>query len=273
MIPSMAALGPAPQAPATIQYWHAEPPPSYIAELMASVARLNPGTRHLVFCERSAEELIGERYGERQLRAFRACAVPAMQADYLRYCAIHALGGVYVDADFRCHATLDPLLAESGGTLFGRAELPPRWRTPAFEWRERVGAYRAVMNSIFAFPSAGHPLPGLALEIATANIEARVAEDVALVTGPAIFTALYLLRELGSFESFLAYARGGALEGAAPLLCETVGRYERIERAFAGVRLRSEPESHGWLEGGGELPYKATEDHWLNVKSSIYTQR
>jgi hypothetical protein len=241
-----------------------------VAALLASFE--GQGLPHLVFSERRAADFIAAHCGEREARAFRACGVPAMQADYFRYCALHALGGAYVDADFRCLAPLDDLLEESpGGTLFGRPELPARWRTPQFEWRERVGPYRVVMNSFFAFPSPGHPLLELAIEIATANVEARVAEDVALVTGPAIFTSLYLLRELGSIDAFLAYAEGSVMERPARLLCETVGDRERVVGAFAGVEIRPEPESRRWVGVAQDpLSYKQGEGHWPNVTSSIY---
>jgi hypothetical protein len=257
---------------AIVQYWDSEEVPAEVAALLATFEGSDPGLPHLVFSERGAAEFIAERFGGRHAEAFGACAVPAMQADYLRYCAVYALGGVYVDADFRGLAPLRGLLeGPHTGTLFGRPELPPRWRTPEFEWRERVGPYRVVMNSIFAFPSAGHPLLELTIEIATANVESRVAEDVALATGPAIFTSLYLLRELGSFDAFLAYAEGGALEPSSRLLCETVGDHERIATAFAGVRMPPVEEAHVWV-GGPEAPlfYKDTEAHWVNVTSSIY---
>jgi hypothetical protein len=255
-----------------VQYWDSERVPGYVSELLASVGERNPDLRHVVFNERTAAELIGERFGGHHLEAFRACAVPAMQADYLRYCAVYALGGVYVDADFRCQAPLAPLLeGPPDGVLFGRAELPARWRVPAFEWRERAGPYRAIMNSFFAFASPGHPLLELAIEIATANIESRIDEDVALVTGPAVFTSLYLLRELGSFDAYVDYARGGALAPFARFLCATVADYERVVAALERVCLRPEIDSRRWVVAPpGPLPYKATEDHWLNVGSSIF---
>jgi Glycosyltransferase sugar-binding region containing DXD motif len=255
-----------------IQYWDSERIPGYVSELLAGVGERNPDLRHLVFDERTAAELIAERFGGRHLEAFRTCAVPAMQADYLRYCAVYALGGVYVDADFRCVAPLRPLLGGPlDGVLFGRPELPARWRVPAFEWRERVGPHRAIMNSFFAFSTAGHPLLGLAIEIATANVERRVGHDVALVTGPAIFTSLYLMRELGSFDAFVAYVKGGALEPFGRFLCETVGDHERASAALDRVWLRPETDSRRWVLTPEEpLPYKASEDHWVNVDSGIF---
>jgi hypothetical protein len=223
--------------PAIIQYWDNEEAPAEVAALLATFEAANPDLPHLVFSERRAAELIAERFGPRHAEAFAACAVPAMQADYFRYCALHALGGVYVDADFRCVAPLRPLLDESaGGTLFGRAQLPRPWRLAKYEWRERAGPYRVIMNSIFAFPSPGHPL-----------------------------------LELGSFDAFLAYAEGGVLEPYSRPICETVGDHDRVVRAFAGVSLAPEEETRAFV-GGSEipLPYKQTEDHWMNVTASIY---
>jgi Glycosyltransferase sugar-binding region containing DXD motif len=260
--------------PAIVQYWDSETVPAEVAALLETFEEPEAEAElpHLVFDERGATAFLAERFGPRHTAAFAACAVPAMQADYFRYCVVHALGGVYVDADFRRLAPLGNLLeATHTGTLFGRHELPAHWRTPAFEWRERIGPYRVVMNSFFAFPSPGHPLLELAIEIATANVEARVGEDVALVTGPAVFTSLYLLRELGSFDAFVDYARGGVLEPFSQLFCTTVSDHDRVVRAFEGVRLLSEEESRSWVRGADEpLSYKQSEDHWPNVTSSIY---
>lgn len=271
MIAAMAKGDSAGTEPVIVQYWDSEEIPDYIGVLLASFEERNPDLPHLVFGERAARELIGERYGERHAAAFAACRPPAMQADYFRYCAIHALGGIYADVDFRCVASLRQLAGAGTGTLFGRRELPPRWRTPAFEWRERVGPYRAVMNSFFAFPSPGHPLLELAIEVATANVERRIAEDVALVTGPAVFTSLYLLRELGSFDAFVEYAEGGVLAGSAALVCETIGDYGRVPRAFEGVDVIPEEEARALVEGAAAgLPYKQDERNWLKASASIY---
>jgi Glycosyltransferase sugar-binding region containing DXD motif len=254
-----------------VQYWHGEDVPGEIGQLLVSFREQNPEMRHLVFSEASAERFIDDRFGSRELAAFRACAVPAMQADYLRYCAVLHYGGVYADADLRCVAPLSSLLdAAETGILFGWEKLPPRWQNTSFEWRERVGPYRAVLNSLFAFASPGHPLLELAVEIATANVENRVAEDVGLTTGPAIFTCLYLLRELGSFGAYVDYVEGGVLESSAPLLCETIGDYHRVPRAFSGVLIPPMAESQAWAFTPRPPPsYKAT-SHWADVTSSIF---
>jgi len=59
------------------QYWHSEQPPDYIEELVATVAERNPG-EHRLFNRVTAEQLISDRFGPRELSAFRDCAVPSM---------------------------------------------------------------------------------------------------------------------------------------------------------------------------------------------------
>lgn len=259
--------------PAIVQYWHSEEIPPEIAALIASFREHNPERPHLVFSEPSAEEFIAERFGPREVAAFRACAVPAMQADYLRYCAVLALGGVYADVDLECVTPLSSLLEiAEGGVLFGMPRLPPMFRTPLYEWRERLGPYRAVNNNIFAFRSPGSPLLELSLEMATRNIENRVAESVALTTGPAIFTSLYLLREAGSLDAYVDFVKGGVFERSAPAFSELVCHYgRRVEEELGRVRIPPLSEASRWARPPESRPtYKDTDAHWVNVKTSIF---
>lgn len=240
-----------PASDAIVQYWNTKAIPGYVEARLAAFRELNPDLRHLLFDEASAAAFIAERYGERELAAFRACAVPAMQADYLRYCAIHALGGIYSDVGFRCVAPLRPLIETSpGGTLFER----------------RPGR---VVNGLFAFRSSGHPLLRLALELATANIERRLNGHVNLVTGPVIFTSLVRLRRAGSWEALRAEVAGHRWKALAEPYSQTIGDYARVIEAFDGVRVRPLSESRAWVDEV-PLPYRGTDRHWPNHGSSIY---
>jgi mannosyltransferase OCH1-like enzyme len=129
--------------------------------------------RQMIFSEATAKALIEARFGAREVAAFEACAVPAMQADYFRYCAMHALGGFYCDADCDCIGSLLPLL-DADGILV-----------------ESMGMPGALNNNLFAFRDPGHLFPRLAMDIATAAIENRLSESVAAVTGPFIFNLLW----------------------------------------------------------------------------------
>jgi GT2 family glycosyltransferase len=246
--------------PPIFQYWHSPEIPAEIAELTATFRDQNPELRHFVLCREEAEEFIAERFGSREAAAFRACAVPAMQADYFRYCAALAAGGACSDADVRCLRPLRGLIEEvDEGALF-----------------ERAG--EEVVNGFFLFKSAGHPLPRLALDIATRNIEDRLVEDVWSATGPWIFTALVGLHRFGSLSALLQHAaslkdarppvlrkvaRLRAMEPAWERILQAVDAQARIEEAFRGVRMLP------WQERGGPtiehvlgLSFKQDELHW-----------
>lgn len=76
-----------------IQYWHDVNVPDEIEELFDLVREHNPDMQHMVFDEVSAAAFIEDRFTARELSTFRACAVPAMQSDYFRYCVGHARAG------------------------------------------------------------------------------------------------------------------------------------------------------------------------------------
>jgi Glycosyltransferase sugar-binding region containing DXD motif len=255
-----------------VQYWHQQPVPDHVAETLASFRENNPDMEQLVFDESSAEAFIAERYGPREAAAFSACAVPAMQADYFRYCAIHALGGVYADANFLCLQSLRSMIDRSKqGALFGRQDPVPKALAALYNWRYPVGPFRVITNSMFGFRDGGHPLLGLAVRASTANIENRVADGptgVWVTTGPGVFTSIYLLNELGSLDAFIEYAAGGVLEPSASLFCEVVGDHAKIDRIWDGIGIWPLEHRKTW----GIKPPRRHEPsgHWGRLEGSIY---
>lgn len=268
---------PSPMAdrPPIIQYWHDPQPPEVVSEALASFEQHNPGRPHLIFDRDRAETFIGDHFSPLEVEAFRTCALPAMQADYFRYCAVFVLGGVYVDADFRCAADISQLANADGceGLLFGRPD-PVSEPVAAALGPYRVGPYRALNNEVFAFNRPGHPLLKLALEVATANIQYRVADGprgIWLTTGPGIFTSMYLLHELGSTDAFLEYCRGRVLEATAPLFYEIVGDSARLARMLDDVRIRPRGDLENWLERVDLSSALAnTGGHWTKLRGSIF---
>jgi hypothetical protein len=257
-----------------VQYWHSEPPPGYVAGLIESFKSGNPGLRHMLFDRSSAEAFIAERFGDREVNAFRACAVPSMQSDYLRYCSVLALGGVYADVDYRCKAPLAALIEGcEGGEIFrGRGIHDLNGRDTQRIW-----------TGLFAFKQPGHPFLELALEIATANVEARiperiwkmgenVREAIWLTVGPGVFTLMTFVRDWGSFDAFIEGIEGSVIEPFGKLYCETIGEHERLVEAFEGVRVSPHEEIWRWVEDvpPAELPYKETGAHWHNVETAIF---
>jgi hypothetical protein len=254
-----------------IQYWHSERPPERIRAGLTSFAEINPALRHLVFDESTADAFIAEHLSAREAAAFRACAVPAMQADYFRYCAVLVLGGLYADADLRCVADVRPLIQRAGGTLFAR-EKPSERAAALLRYPYRVGPYCDVDNSPFAFRDPGHPLLELAVEIATANIENRVADGIQgvwLTAGQGVFTSMYLLDRLGSVDAFLDYVDGTALEPSAGLFCEVVGGHPTVADALTGVDIRLRQERDAWVSPlSGPKP--GEQPHWIAFEGSIF---
>ncbi len=234
--------------PPIVQYWHGKEIPSEVAGLIATFRECNPDLRHLVFHEVAAEQLIAEHFTARELAAFRACAVPSMQGDYLRYCAVLALGGIYSDVSFRCLSSLRSLLgAVDRGGLFRR---------------EDTGT---VINGFFLLKDPGHPLLRLALDIATANIERRVAEQVNIVTGPWVFNGLLELHRAGSLEMLRQPDIDPAAEPLMESFHEAIGDYTRVEAALDGISIVPLGSTTRWIERSEERPaYKQGELDWVN---------
>jgi mannosyltransferase OCH1-like enzyme len=238
-----------------VQYWHSPKPPDYIGERIATFARMNPGRPHIVFNAQAAEKFIAEHFTEREAAAFRACSPPAMQADYLRYCAVLRLGGIWADAGFACERDLTNLLPDSqGGELF----------------RAFVSS-SLLMNGLFAF-TPGHPFLRLAVDFSTTLIEKRWDGKVAEITGPFVITAIYDFLQAGSAETFLRntgqagkLARQFDLQRYARLVCDVVGEDERAIEASRGLKVHAAKDRHKWVQARREpLPHQGDGGHWSN---------
>ena len=241
-----------------VQYWNAKPIPAYIMPLVRSYQELNPWATYAIFDEATAAQFISANFSSREVAAFRSCAVPAMQADYFRYCSILALGGAYADADTLCIGSIRPLLNETleEGALF----ILPNGN---------------IMNAFFLFRLEGSPFLQAAMEIATANIENRIAEDIWLTTGPGIFSFMYAIyMKLVRSRRSISQVANHEYDRVPPyvdLMCLTLGSFSRLAEIFERVSV----VPSAWLDSYVQmhslhLPYKATEVHWTNVRSSIY---
>ena len=96
-----------------IQFWHDASPPPDVAAAMRSWTELNPRLARRLFDAGSARALVAAE-APSLLPAFDLAWHPAMQADILRLVALHAFGGLYVDADERCLRPAPDLLAGAG---------------------------------------------------------------------------------------------------------------------------------------------------------------
>lgn len=244
-----------------IQYWHEETAPKDVEELFARMREYNPDLQQIVFSETTARAFIDEHLSAREVAAFDACAVPAMQADYFRYCAMYVLGGFYCDADCSCTGSISPLL-EANGFLIESMAIPG-----------------ALNNNLLAFKDAGQLFPKLAMDVATAAVECRVSEKVSAVTGPFVFNLLWRAFEHGSLDAWLPEAEGSSgLAGEPSRVSRLIEAIRlairddsRLAAAFDGVRIVSWSNILDVITpGSNDLSYKDTSNHFPKWEGSIY---
>lgn len=159
--------------PPLFQFWHDPLPPSDVAALMAGWRGI-PGFDHRLFDSAAARAMIAAHFGAETLAAYDRCAVPAMQADLFRYCALWLHGGVWMDADQQCRGCLrDFLHVASGrrGLLMRNAE--------------------NIANGVIHVTRPQDPLIAETLRQAEANIAAERSSCVWDVTGPGIMTRMW----------------------------------------------------------------------------------
>ncbi|WP_187394085.1 glycosyltransferase family 32 protein [Oceaniovalibus sp. ACAM 378] len=153
------------------QFWNTKEIPYEIEQLMRTW-EVVPSFSHRIYDTKMAESYIAAHIGSRAHTAFLKCDVPAMQADFFRYCALYHEGGVYIDADTESSGDLASLIAdEERGVLMKRQT--------------------RVANDFLFFRHLKDPLLNRVIEQAILNIEGRISNNVWLVTGPGIMTNMY----------------------------------------------------------------------------------
>jgi len=234
------------------QYWDTGVPPEDVAACIQSVRDVNPEFEHCLYdCDR-ASWFIAKRLGVRHRDAFLALAVPAMQADYFRLCALWERAGVYVDADSTAMRPLRTLLAVAPGGYI------TMWN-------------RMLQNHVLAIPSPGNPFIGAVLELATRNIEARLQDRAFEVTGPALFNQIWMAVDLeGAHEDeHLRRNPDLALTSAAEAVAAL---YPGAGEALASMERRHEMFTEQWLRRVEELSYRDSPSEWQTWKGPIYRE-
>ena len=136
------------------QYWDTGEPPPEVDAWIESFRTKNPEMRHRLYDRGAASWFIGKHFGERERRAFDACAIPSTQSDYFRLCAIIRSGGIYVDADLECVRPLASLVATAPHSLMLMWDLQ-------------------LVHSFMMYRAPSDPFLCACLELATRNIEDR----------------------------------------------------------------------------------------------------
>lgn len=153
------------------QYWNTRAVPDEVETLMRTWEH-DTAFEYWRYHEETAIAYLRYHFGPRELKAFQSCGVPAMQADFFRYCALQAEGGIYVDADTYRGGNLAGLLAEADRGMFMTRET-------------------RVANDFLFVREPGDPLFRRFVDQAVENIERRSSQNVWKVTGPWIPTELY----------------------------------------------------------------------------------
>ena len=153
------------------QFWNTPTAPKEVEDLLASW-EADPAFNYRRFNTETAEQFIEKHFDDRTLKAFRKCKVPAMQADFFRYCALFVHGGVYVDADTKNSGRLPELLhGRKHGLLMTR------------ETR--------VANDFLYVCDPHTDLYRMVIERAIENVEGEISNNVWMVTGPGIMTGFF----------------------------------------------------------------------------------
>jgi mannosyltransferase OCH1-like enzyme len=192
--------------PKLFQFWNTEKAPDEVEVLMQTWAE-DPSFEYHRFNVGSADAFIEAHFDGRTLAAYRKCGVPAMQADFFRYCVLYVYGGVYVDADTKNSGRLPDLLqGRRNGLLMTR------------ETR--------VANDFLYVREAKAQLYEKTIEGAIDNVEREISNNVWIVTGPGIMTRFHhdpdsrylfepydleparVVREFVLFQHDLGYKKG-----------------------------------------------------------------
>ncbi|MBY6199736.1 hypothetical protein KUV65_00030 [Maritalea mobilis] len=155
------------------QFWNTEQAPDEVEALMRTWSE-DPAFHYQRFNAETADAFIEAHFDRQTLDAYRKCGVPAMQADFFRYCALYVHGGVYVDAGTEQVGPLAAYLRQFASAVL--MQRVPRNILP---------------NGFMFFRCPGAPLLERVLSIATGNVEKRISNNVWIVTGPAIQTRLH----------------------------------------------------------------------------------
>ena len=237
------------------QYWDGAQPPADVAGWVDGFRTRNPEFEHVLLNEATSLDFITRHYGPREAAAFRACAVPAMQADLIRLCVLDVFGGVYVDAD---NQSLRPL-----SELIDRAP-----RSLAFLWTGLIN------NGFLMFRRPADPFVRACLALTLDNIEARRFEIEFTATGPGVVNAVRAVADPSCLDTVLAaFDNPVCCSWGLPALVEharaMIPATPELIEAVASLTLMHALAASPWI-GADQPSYKQGDRHWPNWKGAIY---
>ena len=185
-----------------VQFWHDETPPNDVGEMCESWELLNPSFDYERFSLARARGFLDEHCGRNARMAFDRAIEPERKADIFRLAYLFKHGGFYADADDRCVASLDLIIAGGRDLIL---------------YQEEIGS----LGNDFLGAAPGHPAIGLALENAVEALNRGDRDVPWLCTGPGLVTrsvAEFLAKEpqpLAALDSILVVERHELLSAVA----------------------------------------------------------
>jgi mannosyltransferase OCH1-like enzyme len=154
-----------------IQFWDREPPGD-VVKLMTSWQTFNPQYSWTCFSDAEARRFIGQTFPLSVLQAYNRAQQPAQKADVFRLAYLVARGGIYVDADDRCDASIASF-TRNDATLVVHQD-----------------NYASIGNNfIAAIPE--HPVLQRALSMVVTAINRGDQDLIWLSTGPGLLTRAF----------------------------------------------------------------------------------
>jgi hypothetical protein len=176
-----------------------------------------------------------------------------MQADYFRLCALFARGGLWIDADFEPLRPLSDLLDCAPQAMM-------------LEWDGFFG------TGLMLFRKPEDRFVGTFLELATANIEARILPSALHAAGPVLADALRGVLDPAWFARFLAEGEDLLVVSRRKLVNKIRPRVQVTQAlldAYRAMTIVALPEAFGHIRLH-DPPYKQAERHWTNWKGPVY---
>ena len=237
------------------QYWDAPTPPDEVAGWIDGFRTQNPEFEHVLLDEAAAIEFIARHYGPRETAAFKACAVPAMQADFIRLCCIDSFGGLYVDADNQSLQPVSGLIDQAPQAMI-------------LTW------YGLINNAFLMFRRPHDPFIRACLALTVENVEQRRFKTEFTSTGPGVDNAVRAVIDPSSLDEMLALFDGEAMRdwGFRELLDYAhalIRPSAELTEAFGAITFLNTLAAAPWV--GAEQPaYKQGDRHWVTWKGDIY---
>ncbi len=232
------------------QYWDTGEPPGDVAACIRSVRERNPEFTHRLFDRPNAAWFIGKHVGKQEQDAFLSLAVPAMQADYFRLCALWAKGGLWLDADMTSVIPLRTLITDAVGGY--------------------VSMVDRLLETDFLFVRDRHsPFYGACLDLATQRIEARTPGNAFEVTGPMVLNFVWAaIDPAGAHED--PSLRRRKIRPPPEALAAAARRPGAAEE-FATYERRHDSWTFQWLSVA-LAHYKTTKSDWRQWTGPVYRE-